>query len=69
MVKMEKTKSGKTKSVSEIHREYRRTRKRDNAALCKKYNTTSVMEATYLQLLEINQRVNAKLQLKRKNEK
>jgi predicted transglutaminase-like cysteine proteinase len=67
MVKMEKTKSGKTKSVSEIHREYRRTRKRDAAALCKKYNTTSVMEATYKQLLEINERVNTLLQ--RKNEK
>ena len=52
-----KTKSGKTLAMTDIRRAYRRTRQRENAALCKKYGTASSITAHYHELVEINKRM------------
>jgi hypothetical protein len=52
-----KTKSGKTLAMTDVRRAYRRTRKSENASLCKKYNTASSMTAHYLHLVDINKRM------------
>lgn len=44
--------------MTDLRRAYRRTRQRENAALCKKYGTTSTVTAHYLDLVEMNKRMN-----------
>lgn len=43
--------------MTDLRRAYRRTRQRENAALCKKYGTTSTITASYLHLVDINKRM------------